>query len=242
MGVSPSSSEHFRVRVQKSFSRRAAAHRLAVPLPCAAPPSDTRPALAADVPTRSSQLAHVRTPWCCTLVLSVLSGARVVEQHGVAVRAPRDAARSPPHDASTFVAKPSARRRSACVHMRWLGPPRAGILTAPLLRKLCGVLLRFAVRCRDSCVARSFAARVCVQSSMLKQRCARWLEPSRSRRTRTCADRAASRATSSACGQSSVRQRARVLVCRAWVPLAAGRARPCRGGSAGSCLRLPALT
>ena len=85
MGVSPSSSEHFRVRVQKSFSRRAAAHRLAVPLPCAAPPSDTRPALAADVPTRSSQLAHVRTPWCCTLFLSVLSGARVVEQAAQAV-------------------------------------------------------------------------------------------------------------------------------------------------------------
>jgi len=60
-----------------SFPRLRRMAAAAVPLPCAAPPSDTRPALAADVPTRSSQLAHVRTPWCRTLFLFVLFGAFV---------------------------------------------------------------------------------------------------------------------------------------------------------------------
>ena len=56
---------------------------VALPLPFAAPPFDSRPALAADVPTRLSLLALSQTASCCTISPGAARAAFLLVAHGV---------------------------------------------------------------------------------------------------------------------------------------------------------------
>ena len=56
---------------------------MALPLPFAAPPFDSRPALAADVPTRLSLLALSQTASCCTISPGAARATFLLVAHGV---------------------------------------------------------------------------------------------------------------------------------------------------------------
>ena len=56
---------------------------VALPLPFAAPPFDSRPALLADVPTRLSLLALSQTASCCTISPGAARAAFLLVAHGV---------------------------------------------------------------------------------------------------------------------------------------------------------------
>ena len=203
----------------------------ALPLLRTAPASDLPPALAADVPTRSSQIACVHDymlhhfHWSrflqCWRLASYLHMAKLIVRNALLVVAvgrprvapPRLRQRNAVHGRhSTFLHQLAARcaaaaaltwrrapracaraARSACASRSWThaaviaprqparGRPRRARAAPSLLRELC---IRAAGRAHvPRWPGRPLFA--CVDF-LLEQRCARRLEPSRSRRTRTC--------------------------------------------------------